>query len=197
MIGLIATTLALLVSTLVLASTTWAQTPTQTASTDQANFLRFPPSSILCIDDDVTGYNWRNKKWVQTNFTEGSRYIIKKIEIEKYINRNYRAKNKILFCNDPKVWDISENGKKFTGSVEACYEIKSMGNEANFMDSRMCSEWWEDGKLEKISCQSHTPQLYFQPDGSFIRFPWHTDVSKPTEKKDSLVISVGSCSVIK
>jgi len=197
MIGLKAISLVLLSSSFVLASSAWTQTPSSSGNTDQANFVRFPPSSILCIDDDATGYNWRNKKWVQTNFKEGSRYIVKKIEVEKYINRNDRGKNKILLCNDPKVWDISENGKKFTGSVDACYEIKSMGNEANFMDSRMCSEWWEDGKLDKISCRDHTPQLYFQPDGSFIRFPWHTDVSKLTEKKDSLAISVGSCSIIR
>jgi hypothetical protein len=167
------------------------------ADTDQANLVRLPPSSILCIDDDATGFNWKNKKWVQINFKAGDRYIARKIEVEKYLKREDRSKNKLLLCDDPQVVDLTEKGKQFSGMVDACYEIKSMGRQADFFNSRSCSEWWQNGLLESVSCQKHTPQLYFHPDGSFIRYPWHTNISKSAEEKDSLVLSVGTCSTVR
>ncbi len=167
------------------------------ANTDQANLVRLPPSSILCIDDAATGFDWKNKKWVQTNFKISERYIARKIEVEKYLKREDRSKNNFLLCDDPRVVDLTENGKQFSGIVDACYEIKSMGSQANIFDSRICSEWWKNGLLESVSCNKHTPQLYFHPDGSFIRYPWHTNISKSAEEKDSLVLSVGTCSTIR
>jgi hypothetical protein len=187
--------IALFLPTLLLAATAWSQALSSQVNTDQANLVRLPPSSILCIDDDATGFNWRNKKWVQTNFNSGSKFIIRKIEIDKYIKRDDRSKNNLLLCEDPNIWDVTQGKNKFSGSINACYEIKVMGEKGNALDSRSCSEWWQDGRLEKISCRDHTPQTFFKPDGSFIRYPWHSDLSQSTEKA-SLHISVGTCSTI-
>lgn len=187
--------LVLFLPTLLLASPAWAQALSSQMNTDQANLVRLPPSSILCIDDEATGFNWRDKKWVKTNFASGSRFIIRKIEIDKYITKENRLKNNLFLCDDPKIWDVTHGKNKFSGFINACYEIKSMGEKGDAADFSNCSEWWSNGNLEKISCKDHTPQTFFQPDGSFIRYPLYADLTQSTEKA-SLHISVGRCSII-
>jgi hypothetical protein len=175
----------------------WAQLNSASVNTDQVNFVRFPPFNTLCIQEDATGYDWRNKKWIQTNFKPTQKYIIKKIEIEKYLTEKDRSKNQLFLCKHPSLTDFTEDGKKFNAFVDTCYEIKKMGEKGTVLDHQMCSEYWKDGRLEKISCQDHSPQFYFEPDGSFIQFPWHTNLDNTNKEKDSLVLSVGSCSQIR
>jgi hypothetical protein len=187
---------ALFSSTFFIFSPVWAQLNSESVNTDQFNFVRFPPFSTLCIQEDATGYNWQNKKWIQTNFKPTNKYIIKKIEIEKYSGKD-RSKSQLITCKNPSVIDVTQEGKKFTGFVDTCYEIKRMGEKASLFDNQMCSEYWQDGRLEKISCRDHSSPFYFEPDGSFIQFPWHTSLGKTDNEKDSLALSVGSCSQIR
>jgi hypothetical protein len=165
----------------------------------EENIVRFPPSSVLCMDEKSTGFNWRDRGWVQTNFAANSRFIIRKLDIAKYQNKSTEEKwkNDVFFCENPTTAFTNEKDKKFNGVVKSCYEIKDMGSSATLTDSQMCSELWRDGQLQRISCRDHSPQFYFNPEGAFIRFPWHTDIDKSAAKKDSLALSVGSCSVIK
>jgi hypothetical protein len=165
----------------------------------EENVTRFPPSSVLCIDEKSTGFNWRDRGWHQTNFIASNKYIIRKLDIDKYKDRTTEEllKNQTFFCENPSFRASAEKGKNFSGWVKSCYEIKDMGTPPSMVDAQMCTELWRDGRLQKISCQNHMPPLYFNPEGSFIRFPWHTEVDKSLDKKDSLAISVGSCSIIK
>jgi hypothetical protein len=39
--------------------------------------------SSICIEELSTGFNWQNKRWVQTNFKEET-YIVSRIPVEKY-----------------------------------------------------------------------------------------------------------------
>jgi hypothetical protein len=188
---------ALFSSTFFIVFPVWAQLNSESVKTDQVNFVRFPPFSTLCIQEDATGYNWQDKKWIQTNFKPTQKYIIKKIEIEKYLTEKDRSKNQLITCKNPSVMDFTSEGKKFSAFVDTCYEIKRMGEKAAIWDYQMCSEYWRDGRLEKISCRDHSAPFYFEPDGAFIQFPWHTSLEKTNKEKDSLVLSVGSCSQIR
>ena len=170
------------------------------AETDE-RLLLFPAnSSVLCIEEQATGFNWKNKAWVQSDYRPDGKFVIRKLNPETYKDKDVRMTSKNGFmCEDPKVFpvplDLPRKGK-FSGFIYACYEIKEVGREANFLSTRRCSEYWKEGRLTEISCKDHSPQTYFHPDGAYIRYPWHQDIDKYADKKDSLILSVGSCSKI-
>ncbi len=168
-----------------------------TAGAQKESIDRLPPMTSLCISEESTGFNWRGNRWNQANFAKGDKYIVNKLPSSKYDSAKARAESKLFFCEDPSVTDLSKPGENFSGWIGACYQIKEMGKESYpTLESRRCTELWEQGRLKKISCEKHIPQFFFNPDGSFIRYPWHSDIEKTAEKKDSLVVEVGSCSKI-
>jgi hypothetical protein len=150
-------------------------------------------STTLCIEEKSNGFQWENSSWNHARFKPEFRYVIKKLPLSSYASPKDRLKNKTFLCGQSKVNDYSEKEKGFSGFISACYEIKRMGKEAGALDSQTCDESWSDGKLLRVSCSNHRPSLYFVPDGPFIRFPWHSDLSNAKDK-DSLNIGVGSCS---
>jgi len=158
---------------------------------------RLPLMSALCIPEGSTGFNWKNRRWTQANFRLDDKYIVRKIDINKYRTSADRSKSDLFLCGDPSLLDLTAKGKAFSGLIDACYEIKQMGREAiPAIESRMCTESWDDGKLLRVSCEKHDGPLFFQPDGGFIRYPMHANIDKNTDTKDSLAIDVGSCSRI-
>jgi hypothetical protein len=188
----------LVIATLVLAS---ASIGVSLAQTDE-RLLLFPAnSSVLCIEERATGFNWRNKAWTQANYRPDTKFVIRKLDPETYkdIATRTATGSGVLFCKDPMIfptpYDLPKN-RKFSGYIGACYEIKDMGSEAHAFSRRTCSEYWDEGRITQISCNDHNPQAYFHPDGAYIRYPWHTDIDKDADKKDSLILSVGSCSKI-
>ncbi len=161
------------------------------------NIERLPTLNVLCVAEQSTGFDWRGNKWSKSNFIANRKYIITKIPREKYGSMNLKIQNQIIFCEEPKVLDVTKAGESFSGWVSACYQVKPMGEESHAaLDANQCDEWWDKGRLKKISCQKHNPQLYFHPDGSYIRYPWHSDIEKISDAKDSLALEVGSCSRI-
>jgi hypothetical protein len=174
------------------------------AETDK-RLLLFPTgSSVLCVEEEATGFNWRNKAWTQTNFRPDKKFVVRKLDPETYKDAPTRrasgyGSGGVAFCKDPDIfptpYDLPKN-RKFSGMIEVCYEIKDMGSEASSVSRQSCYEDWDEGRLTQISCNNHNPQAYFHPDGAYIRYPWHTDIDKNADKKDSLTLSVGSCSKI-
>jgi hypothetical protein len=161
-----------------------------------SNLLKYPVSATLCIEEKSTGFNWVNNQWVPTQFKVTRKYLVKKLPFESYKDFQAKTKNKLIFCNEPKETKISDEGNSFTGFVEVCYENKIVGEESTILNMSMCSEYWSKGKLEKISCDKASPPFFFHPDGQFIRFPWHSDIQRTAENKDSLALTVGSCSKV-
>jgi hypothetical protein len=92
---------------------------------------------------------------------------------------------------------MSEKNEKFSGFVSACYEIKEFGKESGPLNANTCDEFWEKGRLSRISCNKHSPQMFFHPDGSYIKFPWHSDIRANVDSKDSLVLEIGACSSVR
>lgn len=171
------------------------------AETDE-RLLLFPAnSSVLCIEEQATGFSWRNKAWTQTNYRPDAKFVARKLDPETYKDRaTGRATGLgVIFCKDPTIFpipfDLPKN-RKFSGYIGACYEIKDMGSEAHALSRRNCSEYWDDGRIITITCSDHNPPTHFHPDGAYIRYPWHANIDKDADKKDSLILSVGSCSKI-
>ena len=162
------------------------------------SILLFPAASILCVEEQATGFDWKNKAWSQKNFRPDTKLVIRKLEPQTYKDAYTRSKSKnLLLCEDPKVAP-STNAKKgkLSGFVTACYEIKPMGQEPDILSYGPCIENWSEGLLQNVSCGNHYTPTYFHPDGAYITYPWHADIRRDVDKKDSLLISVGSCSRI-
>ena len=166
-----------------------------TAGNDERLVLLPAKTTALCLSEDSTGFDWRDKKWIHTRFKSGEKYIAKKIPIEMYETPEKRLANDLDFCNEAEATGRTTKGA-FTGFVEVCYEIKDMGSKGGVWASRTCTEFWEDGVLEKISCNEHNPQFFFLPEGAYISYPWHSNIDQTADAKDSLSIEVGVCSTI-
>lgn len=160
--------------------------------------LLFPTGSVLCVEEQATGFNWKNKAWSQADFIPSTKFVIRKLEPQTYKDADTRFKSKnFILCDDPKVTPFPNAKKgKLSGLVTACYEIKRMGEEPNLFDYRSCTEEWSEGRLDRVSCDDHGRPTYFHPDGAYIAYPWHSDIRKDVDKKDSLLLSIGSCSRI-
>jgi hypothetical protein len=159
--------------------------------------LLVPTGSVLCVEEQATGFNWKNKAWSQADFKPSTKFLIRKLDPETYKDPETRRNAKKFFlCEDPKVTELVMEEKKLSGFVNACYEIKELGEEPNLFSYRSCIESWTKGRLDSISCSNHSSPTNFHPNGAYIKFPWHQNIQKDAAKKDSLVLSVGSCSRI-
>jgi len=143
----------------------------------------------LCIEEDSTGFLWRNNHWKQTRFTT-SKYLYKKI------------KSPNQYCKNTKIeiskWD---KDKKYITVVfsKGCYEIGEFGSK--YKRTEQCDELWylhPNGRTELnfVRCID----VEFQPDGNFARSNNHTQFNdfdifgKKRKTKDSLFVSHGKCS---
>jgi hypothetical protein len=148
--------------------------------------------SSICVEEQSTGFNWQNKRWVQTNFKEDT-YIVSRIPLEKYQSTLEARANKIYLCSD-KSKENSEFEK--TAFVNECYSVTKIGQKPTLLDSNMCTEIWESKRLITVQCDKHSSKLTFQPTGNFIKQPWHSDLRSDEQNKDSLALSVGKCTSI-
>lgn len=146
----------------------------------------------LCIAENSTGYNWRNGKWIQTNFNN-EKYLFQKIDYDEKIT-SPNITDRPLLCNKPDVTSIENNGKN--AIVKACYSMREFGAQVNvLLDSQNCYESYKNGELEVIQCSNLGN---FKPDGLFVKLPSYIsmDLSMNKEKKDSMTLVVGKCSIL-
>ena len=143
--------------------------------------------SSLCIEDDSTGFSWRNGKWKQTNFYT-KKYFYKKVKSQAH-------------CSSTKVNKDNKDDKYMLVQwVQGCYEVGEFGSKYRRIIE--CDEFWNlypngNIKLNWIRC----PNIGFQPDGNFARSNHYTqlndfnEVLRKKEKfKDDLFVSHGKCS---
>lgn len=142
--------------------------------------------SSLCIEDDSTGFIWRNGTWEQTRFYT-KKYLYKKVKSQKY-------------CNSTKVDKKYKDDKYRTVKwAKGCYEIGEFG--AKHRNTIECDELWylyPNGNIELNFVQCY--DVEFQPNGNFARSNNHTQFDdfdiygKKYKVKDSLFVSHGKCS---
>ena len=150
--------------------------------------------AILCEEEKSIGFDWKNKKYVQSN------YIKRKIIFKKI---NVFTDTKILKkCNSGySFWLSSEkdNITKNWAVLNRCYSRQNLGNKPFF---GYCKEHYnviqtgvpmssKNSQIWKIECQ----EFKFDPDGLFLSSPIKTsfDLSSNADYKDSFSISHGKC----
>lgn len=135
------------------------------------------PFKALCVSDKETGFNWKSGDWVQTNFKAGEKLLVQRL-----------ATPNPVFCKE----EVRSAVGGLTVS-KGCYLINVMGSPPDlFAGPEMCDEIGDEQSLQVIHCRLFS----FNPDGRFIKLPWHSNISdRPkNDSKDSLVLSVGKCS---
>lgn len=144
---------------------------------------------VLCHEEQATGFNWENNKWVRVDFTVRS-YSISRVPSKNYENLSIARSKGIPLCAEPfsKV-----SGYENTTWYDACYTMVELGVKPNFLDSAICVENWTNNKLQLVSCSKHSNRFSFSPSGGFSKSTL-ADADLAKSKKDSAVISVGKCS---
>ena len=144
---------------------------------------------VLCHEEQATGFNWENNKWVRVNFAERS-YSISRVPSQNYENLSIARSKSIPLCAEPfsKV-----SGYENTTWYDACYTMVELGVKPNILDSATCTETWINRKLQSVSCSKHSNRFLFSPSGGFSKSTL-ADIDLARSKKDSAVISVGKCS---
>ena len=155
--------------------------------------LELAPFTSLCVEDAATGFDWRNGEWKAGRYHPKLKYMVQKIPESQYRNPPQSPNVPHVLC-EPRV-GADLNGYKISFG---CYNIRESGEKLFPPNSVMCSEQWIKGELRTISCKEAQRPFFFVPDGNFIAYPWHADISiKPENNyKDSLAISVGRCSTV-
>ena len=170
------------------------------------------PFVSICTSNSSVGFNWENNNWKQTNFYPKKFYV-------KKINKN--SINEIIIDGDYKKAILVSTCKEHVNkkpSVDkeigktiyfVCISIK----DDKFMkdwDSNKCYEthYSDDYSKDfkrfrpfqgtiKLECDSGIgTRLVFAKNGNFTEITGHTDISEPSDYKDSLVITVGTCADI-
>ncbi len=144
---------------------------------------------VLCHEEQATGFNWENNKWVRVNFA-GRSYSISRVPSQNYENLSIARSKSIPLCAEPY---SKVSGYENTTWYDACYTMVELGVKPNFLDSAMCVETWTNNKLQLVSCSKHSNRFSFSPSGGFSKSTL-ADVDLTKSKKDSAVISVGKCS---
>lgn len=165
--------------------------------TKQYNTPELQPFVSLCIEEAATGFNWENGSWIHANYRPDKRYLIQRIPAEKIKQgdgNNIPHLSCVLSSDNPL--EIRRIGNHIF--TNGCYNIRKQGEKLSGLSSKICSEQWIDGDLQKITCERNFQSTSFLPDGNYIMLPWHSDVSiNPKDgRQDSLILSVGKCSII-
>ena len=154
----------------------------------------------LCIEEKSTGFNWINGGWKQVNF-ENEKYIVTKLKIYTDKSKNPTGCKHIA----PKSINPDPLARIFSGlkgESGECINIRDFGEEYSEVFNRTCEEHQvkddssRNGYLTiAIDCKAFGQNFIFDPDGKFHRTKIHTNLSTDpiNDYKDSLVISVGTC----
>tara|TARA_X000000950_G_C13889236_1_gene650143 strand:+ start:1185 stop:1742 length:558 start_codon:yes stop_codon:yes gene_type:complete len=147
--------------------------------------------SVLCEEEKAIGFDWKNNKYVQSNY-KTSKVILKKISPKTKGLLGKICKSKLERFNKKYPWSFV---------FPRCYSFQYMGKKASF---RLCEEFYsrDNSKIEQISCGQINPgdmfefnTFKFNPDGLFLSKPndGSFDVDSDTDYKDSFSISHGKC----
>lgn len=143
--------------------------------------------TVLCVEEGSTGFNWRNGDWVQTNY-HLDQFIMKDVSEDPELGK---------FCSvEPPTEDDY-------GIVKGtrCFNQTEVGDEPSPFGSSHCRVYYKpDMKtVRTVYCEGGYAEVNFQAPGEFVSTRTYSapDVEMgAADSRDSLVISVGKCSVI-
>jgi len=142
----------------------------------------------LCVEQGSTGFDWVNGRWVKQNYSL-DQHLVRKVAPTEDIGKWCFERIQERGLNTQPMGDGWSNG---------CYTINLVGEEPNYVD--LCQEFWAGDRLRYVACTtSIVPSYKFEPSGEFVIYRTfgaaYTPVD-PAKDRDSLVLAVGSCSVI-
>ena len=151
--------------------------------------------NLICKDDKKIGFNWENSEWKQKNFFEKT-YQVSKVDNKKLENE--------INC-DPKFYSL--NNSPFTESSfstddgisykQGCYRLKEFGDTGL---GDICDEKWRGkGKirrLESVQCNTQYYNYIANIDGEFVISSFDAIGREKSNKRDSIVLGVGKCSLL-
>jgi hypothetical protein len=147
--------------------------------------------TLLCQDDKVTGFQWRDGEWKFTKYKPVTTIIKKHNDEKNAEDDDWTSEDAI---NIGCAYNQSEG-------VNGCYSINTLGEDR--MDYVSCREWWgydDSGnyKLEEVYCSRSI--LYgkweLQINGEFVAMKGPYGLSARDGKKDDIYIQVGKCSTL-
>ena len=146
----------------------------------------------LCVEEQSTGFHWQDGEWMRTKFVP-EKFIVEKLDIQKSGN------------SSPEITPADCLGMKETsdsGFKNGCYNVREFGEESNPFSGLVCQEVrsGDEGEatLEQVICDGKITSIVFEPNGNFhySKVHWLVRDTPETEEKDSLVLSVGRCSIL-
>lgn len=159
-------------------------TVTVAAAPPEAAVLK--PYQTTCTRSDTTGFAWQKGTWQRSGGHPGKRFTVRRID-SSGIPKGGAIREVYPMCRDGSV---DEMGRGIVW-VDACYLVTQEGAPESAKDARMCRENYSNGKLTAVSCGG----LTLLPAGDFVEHPWPDPVTpnSATERRPSLVLSVGQC----
>ena len=149
-----------------------------------------PVFTSLCIEDESTGFHWKEGKWSRAKFIP-EKFLVEKLDLES-----------IEDTSDSSVPAacVGMPGNSEDGFRNGCYDIRSFGEERNPYSGQVCRELWsedsEGENLLQVICDGRITSMIFEPTGNFhySKVHWLVSDDPDSDERDSLVLSIGSCS---
>lgn len=153
-------------------------------------------ATYLCVEDASTGFNWKDGRWVQTNFYEHQNIVRKHSLSDDIAVRCFNTLARSGRSTEPVVDLYVETVKSGFG----CYSQARIGEEVDDMSVTPCQETYFEDKLRSVRCEEGLfTKFKFEPAGEFIltrNYSAPITPVDPTRDRDSLLMAVGKCSVI-
>jgi hypothetical protein len=153
--------------------------------------MLLPPQSFaltaLCVESGSTGFNWRDGNWVNSDYN-----------LDQYIVQDVSNDPELVSLCIPTEKVVNQWG---TAYADRCFNLSVVGEEKSSYDTTQCRVIYDEGgDTTVVMCdQSRYSNFKFEPTGEFVltRTYGVPDSDRaPSDQRDSLVLSVGKCSVI-
>lgn len=174
----------------------WGQTGGKTLT---EKTLPLEPYTLICIEEQSSGFSWENGQWKPARFKAGDKYQVRRLDPRTL--KDVAATDEPIACRSGDFFTghklESFLGEDATFIRSACYTIKRFGEKSIPMfDGEICAEEFTRTELKKVECKS----MHFKPNGAFIKLPVYTSMDldpKPTnDYKDSMALGLGTCSTL-
>lgn len=140
----------------------------------------------LCVETNSTGFNWANGQWIETTYT-----------LDQYVIQDVSANDDLrgFFCTA----EAPVTSAYGSVSADRCFNASMVGEQATVAGTASCRVYYEsDGTtIISVSCSGGFIDYSFIPTGEFVLSrTYAVPEFNPGDRRDSLVLSVGKCSVI-
>ena len=169
------------------------------------------PFESMCTSNGATGFNWDKNHWRQTDF-KLKKFLVKKIKNTSINKVNIKDDYEKYFLASTCKEHVNEKPlvDKEAGITYYSVCISTKDVDSKFWHPNKCYEthYSDDfgaefeqflnhkGKI-KFTCETGiTTNLVFAKNGNFTEIKSHADIFEPTDQKESLAITIGTCSDI-